>query len=153
MRARSLKSPSPWWKRGFFARLQVEFLFILVCRGLVSSGSGWQEDVFPLPQFNRVGSLRRLLTRLIWFGIVGHPLKLILQVILDRAPTRQNLFKRRVISNQVNFMCPIREENVESVDHLFVTCRVVSGVWYRVCRWLGWEWVLPRNLQELLHMG
>lgn len=48
-------------------------------------------------------------------------------------------------------MCPIREENVESVDHLFVTCRVVSGVWYRVCKWLGWEWVLPRNLQELLH--
>lgn len=45
MRARSLKSPSPWWKRGFFARLQVEFLFRLVCRGLVLSGLGWQEDV------------------------------------------------------------------------------------------------------------
>jgi len=40
---------------------------------------------------------------------------------------------------------------VESVDHLFVTCRVASGVWHRVCRLLGWEWVLPRNLQELLH--
>jgi hypothetical protein len=40
---------------------------------------------------------------------------------------------------------------VESVDHLFVTCRVASGVWYRVCRWLWWECVLPRNLQELLH--
>jgi hypothetical protein len=38
---------------------------------------------------------------------------------------------------------------VESVDHLFVTCRVASDVWYRVCRWLGL--VLSRNLQVLLH--
>jgi len=37
----------------------------------------------------------------------------------------------------------------ENVSHLFVTCRVVSRVWYDIFRWLGWELVLPRDLLGL----
>lgn len=40
----------------------------------------------------------------------------------------------------------------ESVDHLFVTCRDASMRWYFVCRWLGWEWVLPNSLLGLLQV-
>ncbi|MCH80102.1 LINE-1 reverse transcriptase like [Trifolium medium] len=41
---------------------------------------------------------------------------------VDRLPTRQNLFRRRVFREATNSLCALCGNFVESVDHLFTTC-------------------------------
>lgn len=43
-------------------------------------------------------------------------------------------------------------EGVESIDYLFVTCEMVLRVWYQVFRWLGWDWMLPWNIEGLFQV-
>jgi hypothetical protein len=33
----------------------------------------------------------------------------------------------------------------EDADHLFMFCEFASGVWSRIIRWLGFEFVMPQN--------
>ena len=39
--------------------------------------------------------------------------------------------------------------DIDYRDHLFITCRVRSMVWHRLCVWLGWELVLLSSLIDL----
>ncbi|MCH92364.1 cysteine-rich receptor-like protein kinase [Trifolium medium] len=49
------------------------------------------------------------------------------QLLQDRIPTRQNLFRRHIIRDPSNILCIFCETTVESVDHLFVTCDLSSS--------------------------
>ncbi|GAU48811.1 hypothetical protein TSUD_406440 [Trifolium subterraneum] len=59
-----------------------------------------------------------------------------------RIPTRDNLCRRGVISEEVVF-CPLCEEERETSCHLFLHCRVAASIWYGLTRWLGVVVVLP----------
>jgi hypothetical protein len=37
----------------------------------------------------------------------------------------------------------------ESVDHLFVSCEHISPIWYRISRWLGFEYVSPNRIVQV----
>ncbi|GAU23765.1 hypothetical protein TSUD_128700 [Trifolium subterraneum] len=43
-------------------------------------------------------------------------------------------------------MCALCGLSGESSAHLFISCPVVSSIWYSVSYWLGWEFVSPRDL-------
>ncbi|GAU25276.1 hypothetical protein TSUD_17890 [Trifolium subterraneum] len=64
----------------------------------------------------------------------------------DRISSRQNLFRRNVITDPHNILCILCGMSIESVDHLFLTCDLSSSVWYSIFRWLGIQAVLPRGL-------
>lgn len=59
------------------------------------------------------------------------------KVLQDKFPYRVNMFRRRVMSNTSRLVCSFFGYPFESVFHLFITCEIVSSVWYRVFRWLG----------------
>jgi hypothetical protein len=67
------------------------------------------------------------------------------QLLLDRIPTRENLWKRRIIQQQ-NITCVMCGTAMESTTHLFLHCPKAATVWYEILNWLGVTSMVPHNL-------
>ncbi|GAU34065.1 hypothetical protein TSUD_255610 [Trifolium subterraneum] len=67
------------------------------------------------------------------------------QLLLDRIPTRDNLWRRAVIRDD-DAVCPLCVGEVETARHLFLHCCVSAEIWYAVIRWLGVTVALPANV-------
>lgn len=68
------------------------------------------------------------------------------QLIRDRIPTHDNLFKIWVIADQSATSCVFCGLTEESVNRIFNTCSMAQSVQYNVCRWLRWTHVAPSGL-------
>jgi hypothetical protein len=68
------------------------------------------------------------------------------QVLHDKFPTRRNLHRRGVIVDPAATGCIFCGAGSETAVHLFLHCKLASGVWYKVCRWLGFHFVNPPSL-------
>jgi hypothetical protein len=67
-----------------------------------------------------------------------------------RSDSTKSLFKEVVVDPR-GISCVLCNDRIDSVCHLFVICPLLSQVWYHVLRWLlGWEFVLPKDLECLL---
>jgi hypothetical protein len=69
----------------------------------------------------------------------------------DRVPTRVNLFRRRIITEDEDKCCVFCGEEMETVSHLFLYCRIISNVWDRIFAWLGLIFSLPHSIFSLLN--
>ncbi|GAU26578.1 hypothetical protein TSUD_266930 [Trifolium subterraneum] len=77
------------------------------------------------------------------------PLKVIVfswKLLQDRVATRQNLLRRQVIRDISDSFCAFCGVSVESVDHLFTSCDFIFPVWYKLVRWLGFQFVSPNSI-------
>ncbi|GAU15735.1 hypothetical protein TSUD_235480 [Trifolium subterraneum] len=79
------------------------------------------------------------------------------QLLQDRLPTRQNLWQRGVIEDVSASMCVLCGLGLESADHLFGSCNLISPIWYSILRWLCVELVPSRGVlgffEAFLGMG
>ncbi|GKV11964.1 hypothetical protein SLEP1_g23173 [Rubroshorea leprosula] len=57
------------------------------------------------------------------------------QLLLNKIPTKANLFKRGVISQTQELICCFCNEHVEDRDHLFLKCRIVDEIWNKCFKW------------------
>jgi len=74
--------------------------------------------------------------QLLWsLKTVPSALMCIWRIIWDRLPTRANLVRRGVQLGCA--LCPLCREDVESVQHLFCTCKVTQKVWDSCEKWMG----------------
>ncbi|GAU32719.1 hypothetical protein TSUD_101400 [Trifolium subterraneum] len=71
------------------------------------------------------------------------------QLLLDKIPTRQNLYYRGVSWNTY-VMCAMCGGEAEMSMHLFFHCHYAAAIWYVVARWLGVIMVLPSNMLMLM---
>jgi hypothetical protein len=55
------------------------------------------------------------------------------QLLLDRIPTKENLYRRRIIGAE-EALCPMCAGAVESSNHLFLHCDFAANVWYAINR-------------------
>lgn len=69
------------------------------------------------------------------------------RVLLDRVQTRDHLWKRQVLQNVDDTVCPLCNDGVENSDHLFFTCMLSWRVWMWIFNWLGITTVLPEKSQ------
>jgi hypothetical protein len=84
--------------------------------------------------------------KLIWkSGVPSKVCAFACQLLLDRVPTRDNL-RRRGVVNVENSLCPLCLQEVETACHLFLHCRIATGVWYAINRWFGVSSVMPPSL-------
>jgi hypothetical protein len=91
-------------------------------------------------------SLETFVFNFIWkSGVPSKVSALSWQVLLDRLPTRHNLWSRGIIT-VVEDRCPLCNDEGETAIHLFLHCRFVAGIWYAVLRWLGVFSVIPPTL-------
>lgn len=76
------------------------------------------------------------------------------QVLLNRLPTKTNLFTRNVLNDNEQLSCVICGANTESAEHLFLSCPYVSQIWRKIYAWLGHHLVVPSNVVDLfLQLG
>lgn len=75
-----------------------------------------------------------------------------LQLLLDMFHFRENLFKRNVIVNLKGSSCILCVEWIELASHLFVTCNLSSCVWYKIFRWLGFQFVIPSDIRIIFEV-
>lgn len=71
------------------------------------------------------------------------------QLVLDRLPTRSNLFRRSVITDPNQTYCVLCGSSEESTKHLFLDCLFQVQVWQHVHRWLGSPFTLPTDIVSL----
>jgi hypothetical protein len=67
------------------------------------------------------------------------------QLLLDRIPTKENLYRRRIIQAE-EALCLICARVMESANHLFLHCNFAASVWYAINRWLDVLIVLPPDV-------
>jgi hypothetical protein len=68
------------------------------------------------------------------------------KVLRNRIPTRLNLAARGIPLDGALLNCVHCDGIEEGVYHLFLTCDFAYGVWLKICRWLCFSIVMPRNL-------
>jgi hypothetical protein len=68
------------------------------------------------------------------------------QLLLQRLPTRGNLFRRGLILPPAQALCVWCSSEVETENHLFMTCPVAVTVWTAVHAWLGLITAVPGNV-------
>ena len=57
--------------------------------------------------------------------------------------------KRHIISRIVSWCCMCKEDK-ESIDHMFLHCKVARESWDTVLNLFGMNWVMPRRVVDLL---
>jgi hypothetical protein len=57
--------------------------------------------------------------------------------------------KRHIISRIVSWCCMCKEDR-ESIDHMFLHCKVARELWDTVLNLFGMNWVMPRRVVDLL---
>ncbi|GAU33515.1 hypothetical protein TSUD_386600 [Trifolium subterraneum] len=118
----------------------------------------WRRDLF-VWELNLLESLREILDRAIistaddsWYW--KHDSS---GLYSDRLPTRQNLWQQGVIEDASAFMRVLYGLGLESDDHLFGSCNLISPIWYSILRWLGVEFMPFRGVlgffEAFLGMG
>lgn len=71
------------------------------------------------------------------------------RILQNRLPTLDNLSKRMEI-DEVKTICCYCKVDVETAKHLFLDCREVSKLWYRMAEWIGAEWAAPQSIEHLM---
>ncbi|GKV30135.1 hypothetical protein SLEP1_g38990 [Rubroshorea leprosula] len=59
------------------------------------------------------------------------------KVMMDRIPTKLNLFKRGVIKDMEDGKCTLCEVEDEDINHLFLNCNVARWLWMACANWWG----------------
>jgi hypothetical protein len=68
------------------------------------------------------------------------------QLLLERLPTRGNLFRRGLLQSPAQSLCAWCNSDVETEVHLFMTCSVAVAVWSAIHSWLGLFTAVPGNV-------
>ncbi|GKU90507.1 hypothetical protein SLEP1_g4496 [Rubroshorea leprosula] len=67
------------------------------------------------------------------------------KVLIDRIPTRINLFKRGIIKDLEERKCALCKEEEEDSSHLFLNCNIAKWLWKACAKWWGITIVLQKE--------
>jgi hypothetical protein len=139
------------WNPDIDGGFSVKSLYVFLERGLLPQNTLSQSALFAF--------------KYIWRPVVPSKVSaLAWQLMLDKIPTRENLYKRGIIHID-DALCPLCNGAVESVRHLFLHCPFASAVWYSLNRWLGvvvvppldvtmsYEQLMTRGLNKKIRRG
>jgi hypothetical protein len=59
------------------------------------------------------------------------------RLLLGKLPTREALYSKGIITNQVDRSCVFCRNEVEDIDHVFFKCNVSATVWEYIFKWVG----------------
>jgi len=79
-----------------------------------------------------------------------YPLKVVLfawRLFRDRLPSKNNLFRRGVISNDA-LLCATGCGIEETSEHLFLHCNIFGSIWHHIFKWLNVSLVIPSTVGD-----
>lgn len=65
-------------------------------------------------------------------------------------PISWNLLCRGIIPRDFDPLCPLCKTELESQDHLFLSCHLVLPIWYKIMRWWSLSFTLPSSTIQFL---
>ncbi|GJS29678.1 gag-pol polyprotein, partial [Tanacetum coccineum] len=68
-----------------------------------------------------------------------------------RIPTRTNLDRRGIDLDSVR--CPLCDKDLESEDHIFVSCEIASGIWKDVLHWWNFSGISITHLEDVISLS
>jgi hypothetical protein len=71
--------------------------------------------------------------------------------LLDRIPSKSNLFRRNILHSVAEQTCVLCNNGVENSVHLFIYCTLAVRVWEEILGWLGLVFCLPHSPVSLFH--
>jgi hypothetical protein len=89
---------------------------------------------------------RRMFTQLWKSPAPSKMVALSWKALLNRIPTRVNLFRRNAIPPNGNLQCVFCNMEEESNNHLFVHCHETWKIWFLIQQWLDVCIITPPNL-------
>jgi hypothetical protein len=90
--------------------------------------------------------------RAVWKGPTPSKVQgFVWMMLLDRIPTKSNLFRRGVLQQPQDQVCVLCGSCVENSIHLFIYCTFAIQVWDRITNWLGLVFTLPQSCASLLN--
>ncbi|GKV42304.1 hypothetical protein SLEP1_g49718 [Rubroshorea leprosula] len=76
------------------------------------------------------------------------------KVLMDRIPTRINLFKRGILKDVGEKKCILCKEEEEDSSHLFLNCLVAQWLWKACAKWWGITIILQKECRPTFqHLG
>ncbi|GJY83743.1 reverse transcriptase domain-containing protein [Tanacetum coccineum] len=73
------------------------------------------------------------------------------RVMNRRIPTRTNLDRRGIDLDSVR--CPLCDEDLESEDHIFVSCEIASGIWKDILHWWNFSGISITHLEDVISLS
>lgn len=64
------------------------------------------------------------------------------KVIRGRLPTKDQLARRTMANQNLNMLCELCNDEMETVQHLFFRCKIAYRVWSEIYKWWGFSSVL-----------
>ncbi|CAL0312027.1 unnamed protein product [Lupinus luteus] len=71
------------------------------------------------------------------------------KLVRQRIPTKDELFKRNIIYGIDDMICVLCKNQVEIIDHLFISCDFTMSVWNGFYSWLQTSVNVPASIIEL----
>ncbi|XP_071739248.1 uncharacterized protein [Rutidosis leptorrhynchoides] len=70
------------------------------------------------------------------------------RLLHKRLPVRTELDKRGLDLNSVR--CPLCDGDIESVDHIFTSCKLACDIWGRVAKWWNLRYSSHNSIEDVL---
>lgn len=67
----------------------------------------------------------------------------------DRLPTKENLMKRGIVTEEADLVCPLCNQHPETAYHLFINCELAQRIWQACYSWISSNYAFdfPYSLQ------
>ncbi|RVX09324.1 LINE-1 retrotransposable element ORF2 protein [Vitis vinifera] len=103
---------------------------------------------------SEIDLLQRLmssLTKFLWSSKVPSKVKALAWIVAHgKVNTNDKLQLRRPYKSLCPQWCILCKGNGESIDHLFLLCPVTIGLWNKLFKLAGLDWVPPRSFEDML---
>jgi hypothetical protein len=70
------------------------------------------------------------------------------RLLLEKLPTREALFNKGIISNNIEKRCVFCATHDQSIFHVFIQCSSSSTVWRKILTWMGLNLINSSSVQQ-----
>jgi hypothetical protein len=71
------------------------------------------------------------------------------RLLLEKLSTREALFNKGIINNNIEKRCVFCATHDESIFHVFIQCSSSSTVWRKILTWMGLNLINSTSVQQL----
>lgn len=85
----------------------------------------------------------------VWLGLAPPKVEVFTWLaVLGKLNTRDFLSRIGIVPIEEN-ICPFCRDAEETIEHIFIQCSLIWGVWNELAKWWGLVWVLPSSIPHL----
>ncbi|MCI05031.1 ribonuclease H protein, partial [Trifolium medium] len=85
-----------------------------------------------------IDPLTKAALKMLWLNNVPSKVSIFgWRLLLGKLPTREALYRKGIITNNIERSCLFCHKEEEDIKHIFFNCSIIMQVWQNVFHWLG----------------